>query len=44
MTQIVKNMRARDMMETGSEPPTAGTNKSIAGIAVGSLARLSPDP
>jgi hypothetical protein len=42
-TQIVKNMRAADMMDTGLEPPKDAMYKGIAGIAVGSLARLSPD-
>jgi hypothetical protein len=40
---IVKNMRPIDMMETGLEAPKDETYRSIAGIAVGSLARLSPD-
>jgi hypothetical protein len=43
VTQVVKNMRAVDMMETGLEPPNAGTYEVIAGIAVRSLARLSPE-
>jgi hypothetical protein len=41
--QLAQNMRAVDMMETGLERPTESTYKSIAAIAVGSLARLSPD-
>ena len=41
--QIVKNMRAADVMETGLEPPKDETYRSIARIAVSSLARLSPD-
>jgi hypothetical protein len=40
---IAKNMRPIDMMETGLEAPKDETYRSIAGIAVGSLARLSPD-
>lgn len=39
---IVKNMRPIDMMETGLETPKDETYRSIAGIALGSLARLSP--
>ncbi len=42
-TQIVKNMRPGDQMETGLGPPENETYKSIAGIAVGSLVRLPPD-
>jgi len=41
--QIVTKMRAGDMMDSGLERPNEETYKSIAGIAVASLARLSPD-
>jgi hypothetical protein len=42
-SQIAQNMRPMDMMETGLERPAGDTYKSIAAIAVASLARVSPN-
>ncbi len=41
--QIVENMRVVDTMQTGLERPKGELYKSIAAIAIGSLARLEPD-
>ncbi len=43
LTQMVGKMRAVDMMETGLGQPTDNSYQEIAGYAVASLARLSPD-
>jgi hypothetical protein len=41
--QIANNMRVVDLMNTGLGRPPTATYKSMAAIAVSSLARLSPD-